>query len=126
MRQKSSVLALMLIILSVAAGCTTPRAAPPDRNDGTVTGTLFFAGPGRTNPVPGEVVAANSASGQFTATADASGRFRLELPPSSYQLTGRSPQVTLNGAEVQCNAIHAIRVTAHETTRGIKVSCYLI
>ena len=125
MRQTSSVLALALTVTAAMVGCATHQAVLPGHG-GTVTGTLMFGGPGRPGPVPGQVMAANSASGQFTATAGDSGRFRLYLPPGRYQLTGSSPKVTLNGAEVQCNARHPIHVTARTTTRGIRVACYLI
>ena len=126
MRQTSSVLALALTITAAMAGCATHRSVLPGHG-GTVTGTLIFGGPaGDRGPVPGQVMAANSASGQFTATTGDDGRFRLYLPPGNYQFTGHSPQVTLNGAEVQCNATHPIHVTAHKTTRDIKVACYLI
>jgi hypothetical protein len=125
MRQTSSVLALALAITAAMAGCATHQAVRPGHG-GTVTGTLIFGGPGRIGPVSGQVMAANSTSGQFTVTAGDDGRFRLYLPPGGYQLTGHSPKVTLNGAEVQCNAKRPIHVTARTTTRGIKVTCYLI
>lgn len=126
MRQASGVLVLALTITSAMAGCATHHSVLPG-HDGTVTGTLMFGGPvGRIGPVPGQVVAASSASGQFTVTAGDDGRFRLYLPPGSYQLTGHSPKVTLNGAEVVCNAMHPIHVTARTTMRGIRVTCYLI
>jgi hypothetical protein len=126
MRQTSSVLVLALAVMSAMAGCATHQTARPGQG-GTVTGTLIFGGPvGRIGPVPGHVVAANSASGQFTVTAGDNGRFRLYLPPGRYQLTGHSPKVTLNGAEVECYATSPVHVTARKTTRGIKVTCALI
>jgi hypothetical protein len=125
MRQTSSILVLALAVMSAMAGCATHHAAQPGHG-GTVTGRLIFGGPGRVNPVPGQVVAANPASGQFTVTAGDKGRFRLYLPPGSYQLTGHSPKVTLNGAEVECNATSPVHVTARKTTRGIKITCDLI
>ena len=97
MRQTSSALALALAVMSAMAGCATHQAARPGHG-GTVTGTLIFGGPvGRIEPVPGQVVATNSVSGQFTVPVGDNGRFRLYLPPGSYQLTGHSPKVTLNG-----------------------------
>lgn len=125
MRQAFGILALAVTITSATAGCATHQSVRPGHG-GTVTGTLIFGGPGRIGPVPGQVVAANSVSGQFTMTTSDDGRFRLYLPPGRYQLTGHSPKVTLNGAEVECNATHPIHVTARTTTRGIKVTCHLI
>jgi len=126
MRQTSSILALALTITAAMAGCATHQSTLPGHG-GAVTGTLVFGGPvGRIGPVPGQVMAANSATGQFTVTTGDDGRFRLYLPPGRYQLTGHSPKVTLNGAEVECNATHPIHVTARTTTRGIRVTCYLI
>ena len=125
MRPTSSVLALALAITVAMVGCATHQAVQPGHG-GTVTGMLIFGGPGRIGPVPGQVMAANPGSGQFTATAGDNGQFRLYLPPGRYQLTGQSPKVTLNGAEVRCSATHLIHVTARTTTRGIKVTCYLI
>jgi hypothetical protein len=126
MRQTSSFLVLALATMSAMAGCATHQTARPGHG-GTVTGTLIFGGGvGRRGPVPGQVVAANPASGQFTATSGDNGRFRLYLPPGSYQLTGHSPKVTLNGVEVECNATNPVHVTARTTTRGIKVICELI
>lgn len=126
MRQASCVLALVLTMTAAVAGCATHRSVQPGHG-GTVAGTLIFGGPvGRFGPVPGQVVAANPAGAQFTVTAGDDGRFRLYLPPGSYQLTGHSPKVTLNGAEVECRAGHPIHVTARTTTRGIKVTCDLI
>ena len=98
------------------AACATYQAVLPG-NGGTVAGTLMFGEPRRIGPVPGRVMAASSVSGQFTATAGESGRFRLHLPPGRYQLTGHSPKVTLNGAAVVCNAIHPIHVTARTRAR---------
>ncbi len=54
------------------------------------------------------------------------GRFRMSLPPGSYQLSGSSPKVLLNGSAVQCSAARPVQITAHRTTRGIKVTCSLI
>ena len=125
MRQAPSFLALALAITAAMAGCAAHQSVLRGHG-GTVMGTLMFGGPGRPGPVPGQVMAANPGSGQFTATAGESGRFRLYLPPGRYQLTGSSPKVTLNGAEVQCNVTRPIHVTARTTTRGIRVTCYLI
>jgi hypothetical protein len=113
-------------MMAAMAGCAAHQSVVPGHG-GTVTGTLIFGGPaGRIGPVPGQVVAASSASGQFTAAAGEDGRFRLYLPAGRYQLTGHSPKVTLNGAEVACNAMNPIHVTARTTTRGIKVTCDLV
>jgi len=89
-------------------------------------GTLIFGGPGPVRPVPGRVVAVGSAGTQAQVTAGDDGRFRMSLPPGSYQVTGHSPKVLLNGSEVQCSAAHPVKITARRTTRGITVTCTLI
>jgi hypothetical protein len=50
----------------------------------------------------------------------------MTLAVGTYQLTGSSPKVRLNGVEVICSARQPVRVRAHETTRDIKVLCTLI
>ncbi len=87
---------------------------------------LLFGGPGPVRPVPGQVVAVNSAGTQSQVSVEDDGRFSLSLPPGSYQLSGSSPKVTLNGSPVQCSAARPVRITAHRITRGIKVTCSLI
>jgi hypothetical protein len=50
----------------------------------------------------------------------------MSLPPGSYQFSGSSPKVTLNGSAVQCSAVRPVRIEARRITRGIKVTCTLI
>jgi hypothetical protein len=50
----------------------------------------------------------------------------MSLPPGSYQLSGSSPKVTLNGSAVQCGAAGPVQITARRITSGIKVTCSLI
>jgi hypothetical protein len=50
----------------------------------------------------------------------------MSLPPGTYQLSGSSPEVVLDGSAVQCSAARPVRITAHRITRGIKVTCTLI
>ena len=87
---------------------------------------LIFGGLGPVRPVPGQVVAVNSAGTQSQVTVGDDGRFSMSLPPGSYQLTGHSPKVLLNGSAVQCSVARSVQITAHRTTRGIKVTCSLI
>jgi hypothetical protein len=87
---------------------------------------LIFGGPGPVRPVPGQVVALNAAGTQSQVAVGDDGRFSMSLPPGSYQLSGSSPKVTLDGSPVQCSATRPVQITAHRITRGIKVTCTLI
>jgi hypothetical protein len=51
------------------------------------------------------------------------GRFRLSLLPGTYRLTGYSPLVRANGAQMSCAALHPVRVTAGKTRRDVDVLC---
>jgi hypothetical protein len=80
-----------------------------------VTGVLVRTGGpaviGRTQsavPLPGEVVARNTAGEQFTSPTGQNGRFQLSLPPGAYRLTGHSPQVWVNGSERQCTVVQTL------------------
>jgi len=89
-------------------------------------GTLVFGGPGPVRPVPGQVVAVSSAGTRSGVTVGDDGRFRMSLPPGSYQLTGHSPKVLLNGDQVKCSAVRSVKIIARRTTRDIQVACTLI
>jgi hypothetical protein len=45
-------------------------------------------------PLPGQVAARNAAGEEFRAVAASDGRFRLLLPPGTYEMTGTSPMVS--------------------------------
>jgi hypothetical protein len=119
----------VLAAMSTAVGCSknVPRhREAPAVVVGTASGTLIFGGPGPVRPVPGQVVAVNSAGTQSQVAVGDDGRFSMFLSPGSYQLSGSSPEVTLNGSPVQCGAARSVRITARRITRGIKVTCSLI
>jgi hypothetical protein len=111
--------------VSVLAGCSgQPAGGQP------VTGMLVRVGGPTTKtgpppplPLPGTVVARNSAGRQFTATAGNDGRFELSLPPGTYRLTGHSPQVWVNNQQMLCMAQAAIHVTKRQPLRKIWVIC---
>ena len=124
MRYALGAAAVLLAAMSTAVGCSNNVAAPAVV--GTASGLLIFGGPGPVRPVPGQVVAVNSAGTQSQVSAGKDGRFSMSLPPGSYQLSGSSPAVVLDGSPVQCGADRPVRIRAHRTTRGIKVFCSLI
>lgn len=134
MRYALGAMAVLLAAMSPAVGCSNNVPAPPPVPPsppaptvvGTASGMLIFGGPGPVRPVPGQVVAVNSAGAQSQVTVGDDGRFSMSLPPGSYQLSGASPKVTLNGSPVQCGAARPVRITAHRITRSIKVTCSLI
>jgi hypothetical protein len=130
-RQMKRLCALVLAVTGTwaAVACSSPPyspESPPHLASGTVRGVLLFGGPGPVKPVPGQV----TASGPFGRTTiehiGSAGRFFMTLAVGTYELTGTSPKVRLNGAEVMCSARQPVRVRAHETVRDIKVLCTLI
>jgi hypothetical protein len=124
MRHALGAVAVLLAAMSTAVGCSNnvPAAAVA----GTASGMLIFGGPGPVRPVPGQVVSVNSAGSQSHVSVGRDGRFRMSLPPGNYQLSGSSPEVLLDGSAVQCSAARPVRIMAHRTTQGIKVTCSLI
>lgn len=92
-------------------------------------GLLLFGGPGAAarapQPVPGTVTAVDKAGNQSQVTAGDSGHFKMSLPAGTYQFSGSSPKVTLNGNPVQCGALRSVTVIARQTTRDVKVICEL-
>jgi outer membrane protein assembly factor BamB len=101
-------------------------AAPSTKAPGTVAGTLVRIGgpaPGSPVPLPGRVVAIGSAGARFTTAVGTNGRFRLSLLPGTYRLTGYSPLVRANGAQMSCAALHPVHVTADKTRRDVDVVC---
>jgi hypothetical protein len=63
------------------------------------------------------VVHRQSATGAVVATTTVTqnGLFKLNLPPGSYFLVGRTPQITGTGGG--CPSFHAFHITADTTTR---------
>jgi len=102
------------------------RAATPSEARGSVGGTLVRVGgpaPGSAVALPGQVTAENSFGHKFTVTVGKRGQFVLSLPAGVYQLTGRSPMVTVDGAEMTCAATQPVRVKSGQETRGVEVIC---
>jgi hypothetical protein len=121
------------IALLVGAGCLTLLAACTGHGTvavtvvpGAVSGSLLRVGgpsPGAAVPLPGQVVATSKAGPRFAATVGGDGRYRLTLSPGTYQVTGHSPMVYSNGAQMLCTAARPVRITAGKTTSGVDVIC---
>ena len=125
---------LIAVVLVATAGSTCAVACsaapyspePPRRGaSGQVIGELAFGGPGPVRPVPGQVTASSGLARDITRV-DHNGRFVMTLAVGTYQFSGSSPEVQLNGQAVTCSARQPVRVRAHETVRGVKVWCTLI
>jgi hypothetical protein len=119
MKRSFGTACLPLAALMVLAACDGTVAT------GTVAGTLErVGGPAPTHvPLPGRVVAVASTGARFTVSVGNSGRFKLSVPPGSYHLTGYSPQVLSDGAEMQCSARNAVRVKAGNVSPNVHVVC---
>ena len=112
-----------------AVACSSPPYAPespPHSASGTVRGVLLFGSPGPVKPVPGQVTAAGPFGRTTIGHVGSDGRFFMTLAVGTYEFTGSSPKVRLNGAEVMCSARQPVRIRAHETVPDIKVLCTLI
>ena len=123
----------------VLAGCATASAQPTTAKGhpatGHLTGRFFMEGgaislngqqPGD-RPIPGTVTF--TAAGHRTVTIEVgpSGRFSKQLPPGTYQVSGRSPYIeTVNGPgkpqELPCAQLSSATVTAGHTTT-ITLTC---
>jgi hypothetical protein len=128
-------LALMTCLVAGLVACGTSK--PPQMTataatgtgrpaTGTVVGALVRVGgpaPGSAVPLTGQVIAVSSRGARFAIAAGARGRYRLSLPPGAYRLTGRSPIVHVNGAQMRCAAAHPVQVTAGETASDVDVIC---
>ena len=121
------------IALPIAAGCLPLLAACTGHGTGAVnvapgavSGSLLRVGgpaPGAPVPVPGQIVATSRAGARFTATVGGDGRYRLTLSPGTYQVTGHSPMVYSNGAQMLCTAARPVHISAGKTTSGVNVIC---
>jgi hypothetical protein len=108
--------------------CTAGRYGRSGRTNGVrgkITGIfLMVGGPaGVRLPLPGQVIATSTDGQRFTVSAGRSGRFTMLLPPGSYNLTGYSPRVRVNGQQMRCLAVRSVRLKAGESLRGIGVFC---
>lgn len=87
---------------------------------GIVIGFFLMVGgppPGVSVRLPGRVIATSMIGRRFTVTVNYRGRFQLRLPPGTYQLTGYSPRVHVNHAEMRCVAAHPVRLRAGQSKR---------
>jgi hypothetical protein len=109
---------LALVVLALA-GC---GGTPGYRQ--TVPGTFERVGgpaPGAPFPLPGTITARTATGQTFTATAGQGGRFKLSLPPGSYQVTGRSPLI--DSGQAPCPATAKLRVSRGQPARSVTVIC---
>jgi len=92
-----------------------------------VPGVFVMVGgpaPGARFPLPGRIVASNTAGRRFTGTVGKSGRFTMWLPPGIYHLTGQSPRVHAGHHEMRCAAPHPVRARAGGSpTPRVEVIC---
>jgi hypothetical protein len=87
---------------------------------GIVIGFFLMVGgppPGVSVRLPGRVIATSTTGRRFTVAVKYRGRFQLRLPPGTYQLTGYSPRVHVNHAEMRCVASHPVRLRAGQSKR---------
>jgi hypothetical protein len=91
--------AAAVAVIASAAACSLSKAGSTNGGDlpgsapstGTIVGTLEMVGgpPGANpEPVPGYATATRDGGRSFPVKED--GRFRIELTPGTYQLTGRN------------------------------------
>jgi hypothetical protein len=123
MRRTLGAVMTLLVAGSMLAGCGAQRPAPKTA-PGTVAGEFIRVGgpaPGSPVPLPGQVVAVESAGTRLTVTVGNDGRFSLSLPAGTYRLSGYSPLI--DSGKARCSAEHAVRVTTGRTTRHVAVIC---
>lgn len=91
-----------------------------------VPGVLVMVGgpaPGVRLPLPGRIVATNTAGRRFAGTVGRSGRFTMWLPPGTYRLTGHSPRAQAGGQEMRCAAAQPVRARVGRPTPRVEVVC---
>jgi hypothetical protein len=117
-------MATVLAAASPLVACTAQQGPTP----GTLAGRFVeMGGPptlsGQTpqQPLPGQVVAVNSAGAHYSVSVGKDGRFSLSLPSGTYHLAGKSP-LWGNGKHA-CPAGQTFHVAAGRTTRGVLVIC---
>jgi hypothetical protein len=119
------------IALLTAAGCLPLLTACTGHGTGAasagaVSGSLLRVGgpsPGAAVPLTGQVVATSATGTRFTATVSGNGRYRLTLSPGTYQMTGHSPMVYVNGAQMLCEAARPVHIMAGKIASGVNVIC---
>ena len=99
--------------MSIGTDVDPGASGPPPAVLGVkVSGAFVMVGgpaPGVRLPLPGCLVATNTAGRRFTGTVGKSGLFTMWLPPGTYRLTGHSPLVHAGGHEMRCAAAHLVR-----------------
>jgi hypothetical protein len=128
----------------VLAGCATASAQPtaPTGHPATghpatghLTGRFLMEGgpmgpggqqPGE-RPIPGTVTFTAAGRRPVTVKVGPSGSFSKQLPPGSYQVSGRSPDIEAGSGKPQalpCSQPASVTLTAGHTT-SVDVICYV-
>lgn len=104
----------------------SPSGPPPAVPGVKVSGAFVLVGgpaPGVRLPLPGHIVATNTAGRRFTVTVGKSGLFTMWLPPGTYRLTGHSPRAHVGRHEMRCAAPRPVHARAGSPTPRVKVIC---
>ncbi len=72
-------------------------------------------------PLPGKIEARDSAGNVFSVTVGSDGRFRLSLPPGTYQVTGTSPLI--DDGKARCDAAKPVHVAKTGKAAAVLVVC---
>jgi hypothetical protein len=103
-------------VMPAQCGCANPGLG----RRGLVIGFFLMVGgpaPGVSVRLPGRVIATSTTGRRFSVAVNSTGRFQFRLPPGTYQLTGYSPRVHVNHAEMRCVATHPVRLRAGQSKR---------
>lgn len=103
-----------------------PSGPPPAVLGVKVSGVFVMVGgpaPGARLPLPGRIVATNTAGRRFAGTVGKSGRFTMWLPEGTYHLTGHGTRVQAGHHEMRCAAAHLVRARAGSPTPRVEVIC---
>jgi hypothetical protein len=110
--------AVIAAALSVLAGCDSSHG------DRTVSGTFVRVGgpaPGAPFPLPGTITAHAATGATYMASSGQNGRFKLSLPPGTYQVTGRSP--LMQSGQMVCSATSELHVSRQKPAGHLTVVC---
>ncbi|MGN6796021.1 MAG: hypothetical protein ACTHJW_26850 [Streptosporangiaceae bacterium] len=89
-----------------------------------MTGALVRVGgpaPGLPAPLPGRIEAVDSNGNEVIVSAGRNGRFKLELAPGTYKLTGNSPLI--QQGKMICSAAKPVHVTRTARIAKVLVIC---
>lgn len=103
-----------------------PSGPPPAVFGVKVSGVFVVAGgqaPGARLPLPGHIVATNTAGRRYTGTVGKSGHFTMWLPPGTYHLTAHSPRVQVDHHEMRCAAAHSVHARVSSPAPRVEVVC---